>query len=322
MLSKSVCTLILLLSSSITAAADFNLYTSMPTAKAEALIAAFEQKNPEIDVTLKRAGSTRTVLSIETEAATGDIQADVVMVADELNMKRLKKHGLLLADTNRDIAALPAGTFDPDLTFFGTHRMSVALCYNRQNATEPDSWAVLADAAPERAILTNPLTAGSALANLVHLEAVLGWDFLQKLAANRSRVMRKNSDVVAAIAAGDADYGVVLDYLATDEAARNPDFGVVYPREGVATMFQPIAILKDTDNLEEARRFVDFVLSRDGQEAFAALGYRPLYHDIPVADGFPPDDSILQSFVIHQKDDDSVSAFKTRFQVVFSTSIE
>ena len=156
----------------------------------------------------------------------------------------------------------------------------------------------------------------------MHLETVMGWDYLEKLAANQSRIMRTNSDVVAAISAGEADYGVVLDYLAVGEAATNPDFGVVYPKEGVATMFQPVAILKDTDNIEEARRFVDYVLSREGQRAFALLGYRPLYRDIPVADGFPPEDTIVQSMVIHQKNDGSVRAFKKRFQIVFSTSID
>ena len=55
---------------------------------------------------------------------------------------------------------------------------------------------------------------------------------------------------------------------------------------------EPVAILKDSKNLEAAQKFVDFVISKEGQQLVLEQGYLPAHPELPVPEGFPSRDQI------------------------------
>ena len=67
---------------------------------------------------------------------------------------------------------------------------------------------------------------------------------------------------------------------------------LVYPEEGVPVITEPIALLKDSDNEEAAKAFIDFVLSKEGQELAASLGYAPIRSDVEAPEGLMSVDEI------------------------------
>jgi iron(III) transport system substrate-binding protein len=71
----------------------------------------------------------------------------------------------------------------------------------------------------------------------------------------------------------------------------------IYPEEGIPLIVNPVAIINQTDHPEEAKMFLDFLLSRRGQELMQRLNYKySIREDVAPLDGIPSsgDLNILQ----------------------------
>ena len=77
--------------------------------------------------------------------------------------------------------------------------------------------------------------------------------------------------VLAKVAANEADAGLV--YVTDARAAGEKVRAIDFPESASAVNRYPIAVLPDAPNPDLARRFVDLVLSADGQAEFARLGF-------------------------------------------------
>ena len=278
---------------------SLRLYTSMPKAAAEQLAAAFETEHPVIDVQIYRAGTTRIIETIQLDRLTGERGADVILIADEINMEQLNIKGSLRPYPGAPISGLTQGSFDSGRTYFGTKAMSTVLIFDPTKTPRPTAWRDLAATGAGPVAMPNPLTSGSALANLWHLNELLGWDFYQVLAQNGALVLRKNSQVLGAVTDGKASYGMVLDYVAVNAKASGAAIDFVYPEEGVVITYQPAAIAARAHNVAGAETFIDFLLSRDGQRLISDQGYRPLLGDVELSSGYPPD---ISAFVMRSVD--------------------
>jgi molybdate transport system substrate-binding protein len=79
--------------------------------------------------------------------------------------------------------------------------------------------------------------------------------------------------VVTKVSLGEADAGIVY---VTDVTAANGDVdGVTIPDGQNVIASYPLAAVKTTEHRQEARSFVDMVLSAQGQETMASFGFLP-----------------------------------------------
>ena len=76
------------------------------------------------------------------------------------------------------------------------------------------------------------------------------------------------------------------------EKAKGAPVEFVVPAEGLSAVTEPVAILSTTKNPEAAKAFVDFLLSRDGQELARRQGYIPAHPAVAPPDGFPARESL------------------------------
>jgi len=75
-----------------------------------------------------------------------------------------------------------------------------------------------------------------------------------------------------------------------DAGRRRPrvrGLAIIWPEEGAISIPSPVGITKDARNVEGARLFVDFVLSREGQQALVSQGIIPVRADVPPPAGMP-----------------------------------
>jgi molybdate transport system substrate-binding protein len=79
------------------------------------------------------------------------------------------------------------------------------------------------------------------------------------------------TDVLAKVAAGEADAGVV--YVTDVTAAGGSVRGVPFPESGDVVNTYPIAPVTESDSADLAVQFVQFVLSDTGQQALSAAGF-------------------------------------------------
>src|SRR5690606_38941916 len=133
------------------------------------------------------------------------------------------------------------------------------------------------------------LSSGAAMIHLSSIvaEPSLGWDYYEGLAEQGALASGGNGGVFKAVAGGEKLYGVVIDYLPIREKAKGSPVEFVFPEEGVSAVTEPVAILSTAQNPEAAKAFIDFLLSREGQELAAAQGYLPAHPDVTPPEGFP-----------------------------------
>ena len=271
------------------------LYTSQPNTDAQQTIDAFKAKFPKIDISFVRDGTPRILAKLRAEIEAGQPQADVLLIADSVTMEGLKQEGRLLQYGAADISAYPAGTHDPQKQWFSTKLITTGIVYNTKAAFKPTSWKDLAKAeAKGQVIMPSPLSSGAALIHAATLTGNLdgGWKYYERLKANGAMAGGGNGDVLKSVAGGEKLYGVIVDYMPIREKAKGSPVEFVFPQEGVSAVTEPVAILKTARNVEGAKAFVDFLLSKEGQEVALKQGYIAAHPAVPLPAGYPSRDKI------------------------------
>jgi len=176
-----------------------------------------------------------------------------------------------------DISGVPMYDAE-DYTWYGTALSGFGIIYNKavlkiEGLPEPKTWEDLTR--PElRGWVgsADPRHSGSThMAYEIILQAY-GWEkgleICTKLGANVKTWPESSSSVPKSVAAGDIAYGLAIDFYAWAQVAKvgADKIGYVMP-EGL-TVVNPdsIAILKGAPNLELAKAFVEFTLSKEGQK--------------------------------------------------------
>jgi iron(III) transport system substrate-binding protein len=277
-------------------AVTITVYTSEPQEKIDAIVAAFNQDQPDVTVEVFRAGTGDLTARIEAERTSGDVQADVLLAADAGTFETYKADDLLLAYSPADVDALNQDVVDPDGFYVGTRIIPTVIAYNTTTIdSPPESWADLTDAEYAGKItMPNPDVSGAAAYNAaVWLDnADLGDEWLEALAKNKPVIADSNGPVSQAVASGTQPVGVVVDYLVRELKAAGSPIDVAYPTEGVPYVSQPVGIFASTDEQAASEAFVDYLVSAEGQELAVEQSYLPVRNDVGTPEGAPAMDKI------------------------------
>jgi len=176
-----------------------------------------------------------------------------------------------------DISGIPI--YDAtDYTWYGTALSGFGIVYNKvvlqaEGLPEPKTWEDLTNPKLKGWVgSADPRHSGSTHMMYEIMMQGYGWErgfkIATLLAANVKTWPTSSSAVPRSVGAGDIAYGLAIDFYAWSEiAARGADrIGYVMP-EGL-TVINPdsIAILKGAPNLDLAKVFVEYSLSKDGQK--------------------------------------------------------
>ena len=265
------------------------LYTSQPEADAAQTAAAFETLYPDVTVETFRSGTEEVIGRFMLETEAGEPQADVLLVADAPTFEGLKAQGLLEAYDSQSAAAIDPTYYDPEGYYYGTKLIATVIVYNTELVTDPvTTWAELAQLDGQVA-MPSPSYSGAAAYNLSVFKRTddIGFDYYEALNANDVFLTQGNGAVFRAVAAGEKPYGMMVEFVPIREAQNGSPVAVVYPEEGVPAITEPVGIVAGTPNLEAAQAFVDFLLSEEGQQLAAEMGYMPLRDDVAAPEGFP-----------------------------------
>jgi iron(III) transport system substrate-binding protein len=301
------------------AAGKLTLYTSQPDKIAAETVAAFNKKEPGVQVEIFRSGTTEVMNKLQAEIVAGDPRADVLFIADAVTMEQLKADDRLLPFPSADVKALPAAAYDKDFTYFGSKLITTGIIYNTA-AKKPTSWKdLLAPAAKGQVILPSPLYSGAAAIHMAALsgDKLLGPGYYAALAGNGAIAARGNGAVSTAVAGGQKMYGVIVEFMALNAKAKGSPVDFVFPKEGVSAVTEPVAILKTTKNPDAAKAFVSFILSKPGQELAAKQGFLPARKDVAQPPGFPAVNDLNIIPVDLKKAAGEDEAMKKRFSELF-----
>ena len=144
-----------------------------------------------------------------------------------------------------------------------------------------------------------------------------GWAFVDKLLANISgKVLTSSSAVHKGCAGGEYAAALIAESMADTYINQGLPVSRVFMKEGVVVNVDGVAIIKGAKNLENAQKFVDFLISKDFQQIMVGLELprRPVRTDIDMsASKMIPTEEINQIPV----DFDYVAAHKAEMQEHF-----
>lgn len=268
---------------------SLTLYTSQPNNDAQQTVDAFMAKHPDVEVTFVRDGTTKIMARLQAELEAGSSPADLLLIADSVTMEGMAKDGSLMAYPEADVSAYDAAIQDPERMWFPTKLITTGIVYNTNAPMKPASWAdLLKEEAKGQVAMPSPLTSGAAL---IHTQAMVsnleeGWRYYERLADNGAQASGGNGGVLEAVAGGEKLYGMIVEFMPIREKAKGAPIEFVFPQEGVSAVSEPVAILANTKNPEAAKAFVDFLISREGQELAASQGYMPAHPNVTPPEGF------------------------------------
>lgn len=266
------------------------LYTSQLEPDAKQTVDAFKAHNPGVEVEWLRNGTTEIINKLRAEITAGAPQADLLLIADAVTMESLKADKLLLAYKEAPVQGYRPGTHDADGQWFGTKLITTGIAYNTAATMKPASWLdLLKPEAKNTTVMPSPLYSGAAAIHMAAIKtnAALGADYYQKLQANGATAAKGNGAILKSVAGGEKLYGVIVDYLPIREQAKGAPIAFVFPKEGVSAVTEPVAILKTSKNPEAAKAFIDFLLSKEGQELASKQGFLPALPGVTPPPGFP-----------------------------------
>src|SRR5687767_154940 len=291
------------LASSAALAGDVVLYSSNTVDAINAVTEEFNKKYPDIKITPVHGSTGAMMQRIKAEA--GAPKADIFWSGGFAVLRLYKEFFLpyqspeytTLQPTYRDSAGLWAGT--------NAHVMVIMVNKRALKGDPmPRTWSDLANPRwKDRLVVSDPEKTSSSLATLWGIEQSLGKEPLKGIAKNAT-ITSTASQVFDGVAKGEFAVGMTMEYAAQEYVAGgNKDIEVVYPSEGTYIAPEGMALVKNSPNPTEARKFYDFLSSRQAQEMLVKKFFRrPIRDDVDTtAVGLPRTSNFKAAAIDHLK---------------------
>lgn len=259
------------------------VYMPSPSGLNEKYIADFQEKTG-IQVELFE-GTTGEILA-RLEAEKENPVADVVVLASWSDGLSLKDTGVLLSYPEAENAdKLYEGWLDADSTLFGTSASAVGVIYNTTLIESLDAdWSELgSDQYKDMLAIADPEKSGSCkdfLAGYMYATNE-DWSAFEGMATNGMTVPGANKAALESVTTGEKAILVAgVDYNAYSSINKGEPLAIYYPSSGTVINPRPAMILKTSRNLENAKKFVDYMLSDDAQKLVADAYLLPGRSDV------------------------------------------
>ncbi len=293
------------LSANASAQQKLFVYTSMKESMIGGLKTAFMKKHPDIKVDFQSAGAGKLMAKIAAERESGKILADVLWTSEVPDFYQLKGQDVLMKYMPTEMKSLINPLPDHDGSFTAVRLGTLGIAYNTRHVKEaPKSWDDLKKPAFKGAFgIANPALSGTAYMSVAVLSKTFGWGYFEALRANGAKMGKGSGQVVDDTASGDLLGSLAVDYITLDKVDKGANLAMVFPPE-MLVIPSPIAIFKNTPNAEAAKKFVDFVLSKEGQTIIAEDGTLPVRNDVKAPDRYKlptPEEAMKRAMKIDYK---------------------
>lgn len=299
------------------------VYTSMKEVIIGEIRDAFVKKYPNIEFDYYSAGAGKLMAKLATERQAGRIAADVLWTSEIPDFYQLKSQGVLEKYISPEALAIVSPVKDPDGYFTPARLGTLGIAYNTNKIkTPPKTWADLLKPEYKDGFgIANPAISGTAMVSVAMIADNLGWEYVQKLRANGAKMGQGSGQVVDDTAIGDLKACIGVDYITISKIQDGATLGFAY-LDKMLVIPSPVALLKGSPNLETAKKFVDFLLSKDGQSIIASSFTLPIRKDVPIPSGVglvSPEEAVRRAMPLdYQKVLNEKEAIIERFTTIMT----
>lgn len=260
------------------------VYSAGPEGLANKIIEEFEaQTGVKVEMF---QGTTGKILA-RMEAEKSNPVVDVVILASLPSAQGLKSDGLTLPYPEaKNADKLNPDWSDSEGNYFSTSASALGIAYNTKLvSTPPTSWNDLT--LPEykgQINIPDPTLSGSALdfiTGYLSDKGENGWSLFEEFSKNNVAVAGANQEALDPVITGAKSMvAAAVDYMTYKAKAKGEPVDIVYPKEGTVISPRPAAIMKSTQHEENAKAFIDYLLSDEAQKLVSDAALLPGRTDI------------------------------------------
>ena len=252
-------------------------YMSASIEDAQAILLAFSKKYPFLKTDFFRAGSARLFNRIMNEARAGKVLFDLVAVRG-LETHQLVKAGLLQPYVSPESAAYPAGFKDSKgnwVDYFDSYNV---IGYNTQRVARdqaPKSWEDLLDPKWKGKIALDEENFSWYGAMTQKWGKEKTQRYMRALAKQDIQLRNGQTLIAQLMAAGEFSVAMVLAHRIEKMKEQGAPVAWVTTLDPVTVSLHPIGIAAKAPHPNAAKLFVDFILSKDGQQLLLSIERTP-----------------------------------------------
>ncbi|WP_114195247.1 ABC transporter substrate-binding protein [Edaphovirga cremea] len=263
------------------------VYTSMKESLIGELKEGFKQQHPEIAMDYQSAGAGKLMAKIAAEKESGTIMADIIWTSEVPDFYNMKKNGMLEPYISPEVANIVNPIPDYDGSFTPVRLGTLGIAYNTRFVKQPPAtWQDILGPEFKGAYgVASPALSGTSYMSVALLKSLYGWEYFEKMKENKGKVGKGSGQVVDDTASGDLLASLAVDYITNDKIAKGATLKLVYPQE-MLVIPSPVAIMKGSKNINAAQKFIDFILSEQGQNIIVQEGTLPVRKGISIPEKF------------------------------------
>lgn len=258
------------------------VYSAGPTSLINQLAQDFRSQSG-IEVSVFQGTTGQVMARLEAEQA--NPVADILISAAWSSAIDLKARGDLLEYVSPYSENIPSYLKDSHYVAQGVS--ALAMIWNKNSQVDrPADWSDLtAPMYHNEVTMPDPAQSGAAFQLLTGLLASKGdaatWELMQKLKDNNMIVPGPNARALNPVLQGAKSvvFGAV-DYIALGQQAKGEAIEVIFPSSGTVIAPRPMMIFNSTKLPDQAKAFIDFVLSDAGQKRVAQSYLMPARTDV------------------------------------------
>lgn len=274
------------------------VYSPHPAETINLIVKEFKEKTG-IEVDVVAAGTGELLKRVESED--GRPLGDVLWGGGAESLASYAQY--FEAYKSPELENIDAKYYDKDYRWIGESPLPMVIMYNTNLVSEEDApkgWSdILNPKFKGQIAMADPAKSGSAytiMATMVEAygQGETGWKFIRDFYANlNGKILTSSSGVYKGVGDGEYAIGLTLEKEAIKYVLSGAPVKVVYPSEGTSAVPDGVAIIKDAKNMDNAKKFVDFVLSKDAQEIMSKeLSRRSIRNDAKAPEGLEALDTI------------------------------
>lgn len=299
------------------------IYTSMKESLIGGIVEGFKAKNPGIDVDYQSAGAGKIMAKLEAEKQSGGILADIIWTSEVPDFYQMKNDGMLerYRPAVYDEILNPFDDYDGSFTAARLGTLGIVININ-QVKNPPTQWEdITTETYRDSFGIADPALSGTAYMSIALLEKQFGWNYIERLHDNGALKSKGSGRVVDDAASGALNACLGVDYITANKIDKGAPLKMIYPPE-LLMVPSPVAIFKDAKNKDNAKKFVDYLLSQEAQQKVANAGTVPVRTDVTMPQKYnlpAPEDAFKNGIKINYaeilpKKDDTIQKFSELFK--------
>lgn len=258
---------------------------------AEAMGRIFTRQYPGVSVSVVRTTGQVAYQRVQQELKNSAPQCDVFSTTDIAHMPALRARNALAHYVPQNAAQLAAPFVGQgEAGYYYATTASLQIMIYQTKAIPPDqvprNWDALINPMWKGHVAVgHPAFSGYFGQFVLAMRKLYGWEFFEKLAANKPRIGRSGNDPLTMLNAGECAIGTGPLSTTVQNIDKGNPVGFIYPADGTLLCVGSSAVLAQAPRPNAARLFLEWLLSADYARACVQWHLEPVRADAPLMPG-------------------------------------